>query len=442
MRLSSAYHCVFNFRHLPFLILIVEAKICLFSISASHARLRASPLPKNMKSSFRLPCCLFFFLLLTACSKAPPPEQALRPVLTASVQLLSAQNAEQNSYPGEIRSRYETPMSFRVAGKVQLRFVDAGSQVKAGDLLAKLDPADSQAALAAASAQEVLSAAEAQRFRELKHQNFVSQAALDTKEAALKANRAQADLARNQSAYTFLYADHAGVVAEVLAEVGQVVAAGQTVIRLAQKDTLEVALSIPEIHWAALNKQFSTQLNTPQSKPIKAEVRLWSDDKASYSGVLRELAQVADPLTRTYAARVAIADPEAKLALGMSANVRFLLGNAEDQALLEVPMTAIFQHNGQAAVWVVGEDERITLRPVKLLAYGQKSARLSAADAPLKEDEKIVIAGVHQLADGQKIRPVEQVEHSEPNQQAVSSSDNSKNDANADATDLTASKKP
>lgn len=342
--------------------------------------------------------CLGFGALsvVAACSKAPLPPEPLRPVLTA----ILGEHADDGglSYSGEVRSRYETPLSFRIPGKIAARLVDAGAQVKAGEVLARLDPADTALSAAAANAQLELAEADLRRFRELRGRNFVSQAALDAKETGYKATRAQADLARNQSAYTVLRADQAGVVALVAAEVGQVVAAGQTVLRVARTDTLEVAVAIPEAR-------------VPQLRLAKAaQISLWSDDEARYAGVLRELSAVADPATRTYAARVAIVKPDARVLLGMTARVSFPRGAASASAAtrLAVPLAAIFQKDGQPALWIVGADQTLTLRAVSVAAYGETSAILAGGDqAGVRAGERIVVAGVHQLSAGEKIRAVD-----------------------------------
>ena len=137
-------------------------------------------------------------------------------------------------------------LGFRVGGKIAARLVDAGAQVKAGQPLARLDPSDARLTAAQAEASRALAAADLQRSRDLKAQNFISQAALDSRDTAAKAAEAQAQLAQNQAAYTTLVADAAGVIAAVLAEPGQVVAPGQGVFRLARDGAREVAINIPE----------------------------------------------------------------------------------------------------------------------------------------------------------------------------------------------------
>lgn len=331
-------------------------------------------------------------IILTGCGKpdllpAPP-----RPVLT-SVLGVSASD-QTTTYSGDIHSRYETSLGFRIPGKIAARLVEAGTVVKAGDVLARLDPADTESSAISAQAQLDFAQADVQRFRELRGKNFVSAAALDAKETAFKAAKAQANLARNQDAYTVLRADHAGVVESVAAEVGQVVAAGQPVVRLARTDELEVAIAIPESRRASLSLQ----------QPV--EIKLWSDTQARYKGRVRELAPSADAVTRTYAARIAIDQADAKILLGMTATVIFLVDEkmASDEARLSVPLTAVFQHDGKPALWLVDDDQTVALRPVTIVSYDEKNAVLSG---DVRVGERYVVAGVHKLATGEKIKPVD-----------------------------------
>ncbi|MFZ2854786.1 MAG: efflux RND transporter periplasmic adaptor subunit [Rhodocyclaceae bacterium] len=352
----------------------------------------------------RLTAFLPVLVVLAACGQAVPPPEPLRPVLTrvlgessgettgkaASKAAGSETGSEGATYSGEVRSRYETALGFRIPGKISARLVDAGAQVKAGDVLARLDPADTALSAAAADAQLVLADAEARRYRDLRTKNFVSAAALDAREAALKSAQAQASLAHNQGGYTLLKADQAGVVALVAGEAGQVVAAGQTVFRVARPDTLEVAIAIPESRMPGVRALG------------EAEITLWSDDKASFRGVLRELSAVADPATRTYAARVAIVAPDRRVLLGMTANVHFRRTGGD--ARLSVPLTAIFQKDGKPALWVVDAGQSVALRPVEIASYGETSALLAGG---VSAGERVVVAGVHKLSAGEKVKVAE-----------------------------------
>ena len=236
-----------------------------------------------MKKTY--PILILLPLLLVACGKeAPAPQAVERPAATFVLGAQATDNG--NLYSGEVHARHETVLGFRIGGKIIERMVNAGAVVKKGQVLARLDSADTGLQASAASAQLKLAREELQRYRELRAQGFVSQSALDAKEAALKAAAAQAGLARNQSGYTTLHADRAGVIAAVLAEAGQVVAAGQPVLRLAPDGEREVAIALPESQLANLEVGAA------------AEITLLAAGAVPLAGRLRELSPAADPASR------------------------------------------------------------------------------------------------------------------------------------------------
>lgn len=342
-------------------------------------------------------------ILLAACDQAPPPSAPLRPVATIEV---GAAATASTAYSGEVRSRVETPVAFRVGGRIAARHVNAGSVVKAGDALMTLDAASvedearaARAQLAAADAQWLQARDDAARYRLLRDQQFVSEAALNARENTLKsasgarqAAQAQLALANRQVNDAALRAETDGVVAEILAEAGQVVASGQPVLRLARPGAPEVAFAVPENHLIALRQRGSD---------TAAAITLWAGTR-TYRGHLRELAAVADTRTRTYAARVAFDDADDGVQLGMTAEVRFTA--ARDESLI-VPLTAIFQQQGSPAVWQVekasGDRGKVRLQPVKVSHWGQDSAVISEG---LKAGDLIVAAGAHMLTPGEEIR--------------------------------------
>lgn len=327
-------------------------------------------------------------LLLAACEREAPPPLPLRPTLTVLVGTGDGRTAQ--VYAGEVRSKIEQPLAFRVGGKIVERLVDAGAVVQPGQVLARLDPLDTGLAAQAAEAQRRLAEADLRRYRELREKNFVSQAAVDARQTAFDAAAAQAGLARNQSAYTELRAGQTGVVGQVLAEAGQVVTAGQPVFRLARLDTPEVAIAIPEGRLTEVRKAGG------------AEISLWAGPERRYRGRLREVAAVADAASRTYAARVAILDADEHVGFGMSASVRFV--DAGTTGRIVIPATALFQKEAQPAVWLVGADATVSLRPVEVARYDAGSVEIASG---LAAGERIVAAGVHKLAPGEKIRIAE-----------------------------------
>lgn len=335
---------------------------------------------------------LALLLALTGCGKPAETGPVLRPVQVMVVGGESAATGE--VYSGEIRSRLETPLSFRVGGQLLERKVDVGQTVKAGEVLARLDVRDQQLNASAALAQASLAEADLRRYRELRGRNFVSQAALDAKETAYKAAAAQSGVAANQQGYTTLRAEQGGVIAAVLAEVGQVVTPGQAVFRLARADQPEVAISVSEGRVSSL-------------KPgMPAEISLWSDAAVTLPGKIREVSAVAEMPARTYAVRVSVLQPDARLRLGQSANVRL---SPSTPSSLKIPLSAVFQSNNAPAVWRVEKSaegvETVRLQPIQVQAWEEDGARLATASG-LDAGQRIVRAGVHKLTEGETIRAV------------------------------------
>ncbi len=347
----------------------------------------------------------FGLALLTGCTpEAPPPPDDIRPVRAEQVGMRSEQQGTR--YAGEVRARHETNLAFRVAGRVQTRAVEVGTQVKAGQVIATLDPQDYALAASAAQSQLVAAIAEArlaqqdlQRFTELRAQNFISQAELDRRRAmsdtALARERqlrAEASRQGNQQAYTRLTVPHAGVVTAINFEAGQVVETGQVVARLAQTGEREVRIDVPE---NALETLRSAQ---------KLNIRLWSMPGVTYAGRLRELSPMADAASRTYGARVSFLQPDAAVKLGMTATVDV---DTETAPGLSVAQTALFKVNGQPQVWTVDrQTQKVVARSVRL---GALSGDRAVVESGLAAGDWVVTAGVHKLAPGQQVRlvPVE-----------------------------------
>jgi RND family efflux transporter MFP subunit len=339
-------------------------------------------------------------LVLAACSKPAAPLPAPRTVIAQVVGAKPGDGA--NVYSGEIRARYENDLAFRVGGKVVARYVDVGAMVRKGQPLARLDPQDAQlgadgarSALAAAEADHALAKAEVERYRDLYAKKFVSQAVLDARETAfnttkarLEQARAQLATARNQSSYTTLAAEADGVITAVGVEAGQVVAAGQTVMRFARPAEKEVVISLPESRLAELRdaKQIQVAVLAAPEKP--------------YAGEIREVAPTADPTTRTFAVKITLLAPDDAVKLGMTANVA--LGQRAAPETLSVPLTALTQIDGQSAVWVVDpQTSKVNLRPVTVAAYREDGATIATG---LEAGEVVVTAGAHKLLAGETVR--------------------------------------
>lgn len=345
-------------------------------------------------------------VLLTACSRPEAPQEPIR-----SVKLLTVSTGpvgSQQEYAAEVRARVETRMGFRVGGKLVQRPAEVGQRVRAGQLLAQIDASDltlasqaAQAQVSAAQSQRDLAAADLKRFTDLKAQGFVSgaeierrQAVLQAAEASLRQARAQGAVQGNQAAYARLLADGAGVVVGVDAEVGQVVAAGAPVVRIARDGARDAVFAVPEDRVSAL-------------KPGQvARVRLWAAPQAgaaaSFSGTVREVAASADPATRTYQVRLTLPDGAA-VPLGATAYVS-LPDAAAGTAAFRLPTSALMQSPGNArgtSVWVFdAASSTVQLRTVELAgADGNDMLVVSG----LKPGEEVVAAGVHVLSPGQKV---------------------------------------
>lgn len=311
-----------------------------------------------------------------------------------------------SAYPGEIRAREESTLSFRVGGNLVERNVDVGAQVQRGDVLAVLDARDlvlqaqaAQAQLAAAEADLARARGDRDRFGKLVDEQLVSRSAYEAQVATYKTAegragvaRSQLDVSRNQASYARLRAPRDGVIASREAEAGQVVAAGQTVFTLAADGAREVVISLPE----GRVREFRI------GQPVVVE--LWNAPGPRYQGSVREISPSADPRTRTYPARVALSE-EAAEAVELGQSARVYMQEAGTDAELSVPLSAIQRGpSGATAVWVVDSGGKVRSRPVTLGRYGENSVPVLKG---LKPDAWVVAAGGHLLREGQPVTPVD-----------------------------------
>jgi RND family efflux transporter MFP subunit len=303
-------------------------------------------------------------------------------------------------YTGEIRARHEVDLAFRVGGKIAARLVDAGSEIKPGQPLARLDPADlelaasaARAQLAAAESDHTTARTERERYAGLLAKKFVSQAAFDAKDnafnsaqARLEQARAQSRISGNQATYGTLSSEFPAIVTAVIADAGQVVSAGQAVLRVARPEEKEVAIAIPESRLAELKAAKNLTIS------------LWADPTLILRGELRELSPAADPATRTYAARIRILNPTPYIRLGMTARVA--LDGAVDSKTLLVPLGAVIDLGKGPQVRIV-KDGKVTSRPVQVVRFREDGVELAGG---LTAGELIIISGAGKLADGQEVQ--------------------------------------
>jgi RND family efflux transporter MFP subunit len=358
-----------------------------------------STMASTLQRGGRLVALVLFSAALAACSKPAPSGEDVRPVRAVTVSPLAASAAAELA--GEVRPRIETRVGFQVAGRIARRLVEVGQTVQAGQVLATLDPADYQLGLAAARAQ--MSAAQVdrdqqrvdyKRFEELSKQGFISGADLERRKAGLDAAEAryaqaaaQADVSGNQAAYSTLRAPATGVVTGVDAEAGQVVTAGQSVVRIARTEEKEVLVSIPEGQLAALRQITDVR------------VRLWANER-ELRGKVREIAPMADPATRTYPARITLIDAPSAVALGMSATVNFVAPRTE--GVITLPLQSLFKDGDATFVWVLDRRAMTVQRsPVKLANVAGNDVVVASGVEP---GDTVITAGVHMLKAGQKVK--------------------------------------
>lgn len=318
--------------------------------------------------------------------------------------------------PGEVRPRYEQRYGFRVPGKIARRAVDVGQEVKAGQVLAVLDSQDVLPAINAQSAQVevartdfVLQRSELKRQQELRDKGFVSGAALErqtatTAAADARVKAAQSQLANAQNGLDFqtLRADKAGVVVAIDAEAGSVVSAGQSVVRVAQLGEREIIVNVPERE-VGLMKQargFAAHFDAIPGK--------------LYVAKLRELSPAADAASRTYMAKLSIANADDALKLGMSATVRLDLGEAQ---VIVIPNTALYTRDSATRVWLVDRASE-TVKPVEV-KLGTSTNEGVAVISGLKAGDLVVTAGANLLLAGQKVRLIESAPAPVPSAAAI-----------------------
>jgi len=340
---------------------------------------------------------------LAACGAKDKPADVVRPVQLAQVKLGGAGST--SVFAGEVKPRYEADLGFRIGGKIVARYVDTGARVKKGQPLARIDPADvglqaeaAKAQVAATETEWKFAQAEYDRYQGLLREKFISASALDAKRNTLDANHAKYEqakanlaVAQNQASYATLNASDDGVITAVNADSGQVVTAGQSVFRLARAEEHEVAISVPENRIGEL------------TSAKRLVVALWANPQKLYPARVREVSPSVDAMTRTFAVRVAIANPDPAVQWGMTANVGVLADGAPNAAML--PATSIYQKDGKPAVWRFDPGTRqVSLAPVTIGQYREDGVVVTSG---VREGDLIVAAGVHKLLPGQVVRPYE-----------------------------------
>lgn len=347
-------------------------------------------------------------LALTACGDSPAsdPRTEAPPVRVQAVQSASAMS---RSFTGVMAARVQSDLGFRVPGKVQERLVDTGQAVKCGQPLMRIDPIDlglqaraQQEAVAAARARARQTADDEARSRDLVAAGAISasaydqiKAAADSARAQLKAAEAQADVAKNASSYAVLLADADGVVVETLAEPGQVVSAGQPVVRLARAGQREAVVHLPETLRPAVGSY--------------AQATLYGKRQPAVTATLRQLSDAADRVTRTFEARYVLEGALADAPLGATVTVAIEIPDSTASTPpLQVPIGALFDPGAGPGVWVVeGQPAKTVWRSVQVLGLLDDLAHVKG---DIKVGEQVVSLGAHLLHEGEIVRPLGQSE--------------------------------
>jgi RND family efflux transporter MFP subunit len=305
----------------------------------------------------------------------------------------------ERSFTGIVAARVQSDLGFRVPGKIMERLVDTGQAVKHGQPLMRIDPTDLRLAtrahdeaVAAATARARQTADDEARYRDLVSGGAVSASAYDKIKAAaesaraeLNAAQAQADVARNETGYTVLLADADGVVVETLAEPGQVVSAGQVVVRVAHAGRREAVIEFPETLRPAVG---SAGRATLYGSGLTGAAKL------------RQLSDAANPQTRTFEARYVLEGRLADAPLGSTISIH--IPHDRSAPALQVPIGAIFDPGKGPGVWVVeGEAPQVTWRAVEVAGLGRETA---AVVGGLAAGDRVVVLGAHLLHEGEQVR--------------------------------------
>ncbi|WP_157197705.1 MULTISPECIES: efflux RND transporter periplasmic adaptor subunit [Methylomonas] len=357
-----------------------------------------------MTTKHRLLAGLLLPLMISAgCSDQDKPTSAVvRPVKVFRIEQNTVAGAR--SFAGEVRARIETPLSFRVAGKLLERKVDVGDPVGKGQLLAILDGNDYRLAvqslkaqLASAQADSTFLRDDLVRYRELLVQQVISPPEFERHETAYTTARertaaleAQLAEANNQLSYTELHADRDGVVTALAVEAGQVLAAGQAVVTLAQLDEKEIHFDVPEHRLTEIQRQ------------QEVNVSLWTDEDRLLKARIREIASAADPASRTYRVKASLLEGLDAVQLGMTATVHIAANTASGIA---IPLSAVYTPQNQPdhrLVWVV--DERAATVKSVPVRLGETQPGERIAVEGLAAGQLLVSAGVQRLAEGQAVR--------------------------------------
>ncbi len=331
-------------------------------------------------------------------------EKLIRPVQVVKVAHKIA--GQSLSLTGEILAKNEIDLSFRIDGKLIERLVSVGDLVTTGQIVARLDPQDVKDNLIAAksnlnAAQAALDQATSNEGRQkillskgvvtnAKYEDALSQ--LQSAQAKVEGAEANLSQAQNRVEYTNLKVDTAGIVTAVKAEAGEIVRAGQAVVRIATNEGKDAVFNVPE-------QLFQSK---PSNDQLTVEVSLSHDPSIKTTGIVREVSPQADSVSRTFTVKVGLKNPPEALKLGSTVTGSVTLNKG---SAIELPVMSLNKSNSSPAVWVVNPgDNTVSLRDVKIIGYNQNSVIIAEG---LENDELVVTAGVHSLYPGQQVKILE-----------------------------------
>jgi RND family efflux transporter MFP subunit len=336
---------------------------------------------------------------LAGCDKPAPPTSQVRPVRAVTVDRRA--EGETVSLAGHIRAKNEVSLAFRLNGRMIERPVNVGDVLKAGQVVARLDPQIEQNGLDTARAnlasiEAVLTQARLTfgRQQQLVKDGWTSRANFDaaqqkllTAQGQVDAAQAQLRTAQDQLSYTDLLADGPGAVTAVGAQPGDVVQAGKMIVQVARQGGRDAVFDVPE-----------EAIRTGPRDPL-VQIALTNDPTVRATGRVREVAPQADATTRTWQVKVSIIDPPQGMELGSTVTGAIKLAAPSG---MEVPASALTEANGRPAVWVVDpQSKTVSLREVDILRHDPTAVVISQG---LETGDLVVTAGVQTLRPGQKVQ--------------------------------------
>lgn len=344
-------------------------------------------------------CLLVWFLYQSHSNQTNAVGETLPLVRTLTI--TPTVGGEQYAYAGEVKSRHESQLAFQVGGKVIARNVELGSAVKPGQTLMQIDAKDveqsvvsQQSQVAQAKSQLQLAEQNLKRYQQLFLEDVISRSQLEQYQTAYDIARAghEQTLAihkqsTHQLDYTRLKSDKSGVVSAINAEVGQVVGPGQVVVTVVQDGEREIEIAVPE-----------NRIDTIRAAS-KAKITFWALPGVTVEGKIREIAPMADAVSRTYKVRVALTQASAQVRLGMTASVQIHEAGGAS-SIPFIPLSALYQTGATPQVWVVSQDA-VHLRPIRTGIFGNDQVQVLSG---LNAGDVVVTAGVHKLREGQKVK--------------------------------------